>query len=97
MEIIYKRVYNFWLKETSAYLEDYIPGRTSSGEMFDEIFDPEHKSPLWVDSEPLGKYYTSLAIQMRTFKLKQIIPFIMIDEITGMIAALHLENGEKVS
>ena len=45
----------------------------------------------------MGEFFTSLTILQRERVYIQLFPFIMVDDLTSLVAALHLEQGEEVN
>ena len=100
MEMIHRKAYEFWLKELRKHTSD-IHRLAREVLLFKELFDNEYRlKEISMSNAKLGyvdSYFRNLAIwQQEGADDIQLFPFVMIDRITSLLAAVHIEEGDRV-
>ena len=102
MEMIHRKAYNFWLKELRRHTSE-IHTYGGATRLFKELFDNQFRLAQTKDFMAaihfVDSYFHSLAFMQQNGESHsiQLFPFIMIDNITTLLGALHLEEGDSVS
>ena len=102
MEMIHTKAYDFWVKELRKHTSD-IHTVVGSTQLFRELFDNEYRLKIVNSPSPklyfVDSFFHSLAIMHQNGEGDNVqhFPFIMIDNLTTLLAALHFEQGERVS